>query len=363
MTLVSCTARGEAVLDPAAAGIGAVEPVFVGTTRAVDPADNTPYSGLRSPNLRYVRMDISVPPDRKPGEIDWPVRNRKADPTNQFVTVDQAAYATQNGFRADLKRALTARPKNNREVVVFVHGFNNTFAEGTYRLAQLGHDLGLNDVLVHYSWPSKANPLGYVYDRDSALFARDGLETLLNDVAESGAERILLIAHSMGAFVLMEALRQDAIADNRKVMDRIAGVVLMSPDIDLDVFRSQARRIGPLPQPFVIFTSHKDKALFLSARLTGRNQSRLGNVDSAKELADLNVTVLDTTAYSVGAGHFNTGDSPALLALLGKVADVDRAFAKDKSAQTGLLPGAILTFRNATEIILSPVVAISNITP
>lgn len=357
--LAACAQRGEITLDPAAAGVGTVESVYVGTSRsaAAEPAEE--FSSDRSPQLRYTRLDVSVPPQRVPGDITWPRRHGRPDPEKDFLTVHQDFYPGAASFEADLARRIRALPRGQREAVVFVHGFNNTFAEGVYRMAQLGHDLGLQGALIHYSWPSKAHPLGYVYDRDSALFARDGLEDLLTQVDRAGAERILLVAHSMGALILMETLRQVTIAGKSGISRKISGVVLLSPDVDIDLFKAQAQRIGPLPQPFLIFTSRKDRALSLSARLTGRNQRRLGNLDSAQDLASLKVTVLDTTAYSEGTGHFNVGNSPALIALLSRIADVDTALAREAVARTGLLPGAILTFRNATEIVLAPVVAIT----
>jgi hypothetical protein len=39
--------------------------------------------------------------------------------------------------------------------------------------------------------------------------------------------------------------------------------------------------------------------------------------------------------------------------------DIDRAFAGDPTGRTGFLPGAILTVRSATEIVLSPVTALA----
>ena len=97
------------------------------------------------------------------------------------------------------------------EAIIFVHGYNSNFAEGVYRIAQFAHDLQLPGTVVLYSWPSAAEPLGYAYDRDSALFARDGLESLIHEVAHAGAKRILLVAHSMGSGLTMEALRSAAI--------------------------------------------------------------------------------------------------------------------------------------------------------
>ncbi|MCB2136996.1 MAG: alpha/beta fold hydrolase [Rhodobacteraceae bacterium] len=360
--LAACEARGTLVLDPAATGVGSVETIFVGTTRGIDPETGEEFSRVRSHSTRFVRLDVSIPPERTPGEIKWPRTNKRANPQTDFVLIGKDIYPEPSAFRRELAEAIRHERRGDREAVVFVHGFNNNFAEGSYRLAQLGRDLDAGGVLVHYSWPSRANPLGYAYDRDSALFARDGLETLLTEVEAAGAERILIVAHSLGSALTMETLRQIAISGNRRLMSRISGVVLMSPDIDVDVFRAQAARIGTLPRPFIIFTSKRDRALALSARLTGQD-NRLGNLTDVETVADLKVTLLDTTAFSTGSGHFDAGNSPALLKMLSRVSDVDSAFSGDQTGRAGLLPGAVLSVQNATQLILLPVTAISGIQP
>lgn len=351
--VVACTPRGAITLFPDAAMVGQVRHIFVGTTRGI--GDNGRFNNKRTENISYHRYDISVPPQHKPGAIEWP--KGKPDPVNKFLTTDIEHYPAAPSFTADLAKALRERPKGQREVMLFVHGFNNTFAEGMYRLAQLSTDMDFPDPTVHYSWPSAGNVLGYSYDRDSLLFARDGLENLLKTINAAGAERVLLIGHSLGALLSMEALRQMAISDPKSLSRMISGVVLISPDIDVDLFRMQAARIGPLPQPFVIFTSQKDRALRLSARLSGKH-GRLGNVQDVNELADLQITILDVTQFSEGVtGHFNAATSPALLKILTRLDDMDTAFKNDRAGRTGLFPGTILTVQQATQIILSPVTA------
>lgn len=352
--LTACAPRGRVVVDPSAARVGTVERLYIGTTRGPDPETGDPFGSGRSRDTRYLQLDVSVPPDREPGQITWPSKRGPVQPATEFLATGETVYAAPAEFRAALRRDLPPQ----REAIVFVHGFNNNFPEGAYRLAQIGHDLDIRATLVHYSWPSRAHPLGYAYDRDSALFARDGLEDLLREVEAAGARRITVVAHSMGAALTMETLRQIAIAGDTGLQSRIAGVVLVSPDVDIDVFRAQANRIGRLPEPFVIFTSKRDRALQLAARLSGQKE-RLGNIKDIGVLSDLKVTFLDTTAFSTGAGHFNLGDSPSLISILGRLPDIDRAFAGDPTGRTGFLPGAILTVRSATEIVLSPVTALA----
>ena len=130
--------------------------------------------------------------------------------------------------------------------------------------------------------------------------------------------------------------------------------MLISPDLDVDVFRTEALRIGTLPQPFIIITSQKDRALALSARLTGQRQ-RLGNLADVTKVADLKVTLVDVGAFSEGVGHFTAATSPALLQILGRMSDLNSAYAGDPTGKIGLLPGVALTVQNATQVILQPI--------
>ena len=212
--VMACTPRGEVTLDPAGAQVGAVQSIFIGTTRKQE--ENGGFGSRRSEEVRFARYDVSIPPERTVGQINWPTFGRGADPRTDFVTTAEEVYQTPNAFQGDLRRQLAA---TNGEAVIFVHGYNTNFAEGVYRIAQFAHDLKLPDTVVLYSWPSAANPLGYAYDRDSALFARDGLEELIHEVARAGAKRILLVAHSMGSDLTMEALRSAAIRGDTRTLD------------------------------------------------------------------------------------------------------------------------------------------------
>ncbi len=358
LILAACTARGDFVrladLPPeraaAAQTAGVREVVFVGTSRAEEEGGGFGFD--RADAAAFLRYDILVPFAREPGVVTWPRNAESADPVTDFLTLDDRAYADAADFRADLRGAMDRR--GQRDVVVYVHGFNNTLAESVYRVAQMHYDLKVPGVAVHYAWPSRGSALAYVYDRDSALFGRDGLEELLQEVAQAGARRIVIVAHSMGGAVAMETLRQAAIRGDGRVIDRIGGVILISPDLDVDLFRAQARAMGRLPQPFLIFGSHRDTVLRISSRLAGEPE-RLGNLTDLAPIADLEVTYLDTAAFDEGAGHFNLGTSPALIQLLGGIANLDAAFRAEAGARVGLLPGVVLTVRNATRVVLAPV--------
>lgn len=352
--LIACTPRGQVTLAPQAAAVGQVQDVFIGTTRRQEQDGS--FGPKRSEEVRFARYDVAIPPNRAVGEINWPRRGGRADPNRHFLTTAQEVYQTTPAFQNDLRQQLAL---SDGEAVIFVHGYNTNFAEGVYRVAQFAHDLKLPGTVVLYSWPSAAEPLGYAYDRDSALFARDGLESLIHEVARAGARRIYLVAHSMGAGLTMEALRTAAVRGDQRTLDMLGGVILISPDIDVDVFREQARAIGTLPQPFVIFGSDRDKFLRLSAALTGQEQ-RLGSLSDVSRVADLQVTFLDVGEFAEGAGHFVVGDSAALILLMERIVDIQGAFEQDRQVRQGLIPGVVLTVQSATQIVLRPLAQVAS---
>lgn len=347
--VTACTQRAELVVSTDV--VGQIQEVFVSTSR--EGTDKLVFSDKRSATQAYARYRIAVPPERVPGEINAPTGS-KIDPQKQFLVDGVDVFPDSAAFRHGIRDALRERAPKDREVTIYVHGFNNNFADGVLRITQLAHDFEIPGVAVHYAWPSAGHPLAYAYDRDSALFARDGLEQLIYEVREAGAESVVLIAHSVGSLLVMESLRSMSIAKPGSVAKEINGVILISPDLDIDVFRSQATRIGQLPEPFGIFVSKRDRVLSLSARLTG-TRNRLGNVDSVDQVADLDVTVIDVTDFSSGAGHFTAGSSPGVIQIFAGAGNIEDAFNGDRAGRSGLFSGAVLTVQNATAILLSPV--------
>ena len=352
IALTACAPRAHLVFAPQKAAKLPVRAVFIATTRAREGSD---YGKGRSPSPYYLRYDISVPSERQPGEISWP--RTGIDPKRHFLAAARTDFSGTDTFRRDLRRALQKWPSPDREAIIYVHGFNNTFDEGLLRITQLMTDFQVAGVAVHYSWPSAGSPLGYAYDRDSLLIARDGLDALITQVRAAGAKNVVVVAHSLGSMLVMEALRQRAIANPGSVAEDIGAVMLISPDIDVGVFRTQAARIGRLPQPFGIFVSRRDRVLRLSAQLTGQS-NRLGNIEDVSDVGALDVTLVDVTEFSEGKGHFTTGNSPAVIQIFRGARDIDAAFRGDPAGRTGLLPGTVLTVQNATAIILSPVAAL-----
>lgn len=336
LVVAACSDRTAAPIVPEALNFGLNKKVFIGTTRAINDAGE--FGIERSTTLHLLEATVSIPPDRELGSVSDGFDKPK--PERDFAIAELAQFDTPSAFSRSLRTEIDVRATSQQDVTVFVHGFNNSFADSAFRMAQLANDLELPGAHVSYSWPSRANPLGYEYDRDSALFARDGLAVLLETVRSAGQPNIIVVAHSMGSALVMETFRQLEIAQPGWVGDNIRGVILMSPDLNIDVFRSQISRIKQVPDPFVVIVSRKDAVLRISSRLRGQ-KTQLGNISNVDEVSDLPITILDVSEFSdrKSGNHFVAGGSPALIQLLRRSADLDREFLRGRNGNAIVIPG------------------------
>lgn len=316
--------------------------ILVATNRAKSANGSEIYGSQRANGMNYGEIGVSVPASHKPGQVETP-RRGPANPNTHFGVTNAREFDTEVAFSARIaERALALAPAQ-REAVIFVHGFNNTFPEALYRFGQMTYDFRVSGLPVLFSWPSGGDAKTYLYDRDSVLFARDGLEALLDRLERSQVNRIQIIAHSMGSQLVVETLRQKSIRTGGTLWSKLEGVVLISPDIDVDVFAAMATEIGRLPQPFVVMTSERDRALQLSEFLAA-GRARLGTESDSAVLMTLPITVIDTSAEGtvLGANHMTGVSSPAMIAFLQGLRDsriTQTVLAPEGPRQPGFLAG------------------------
>jgi esterase/lipase superfamily enzyme len=341
--------RGAVSIDPAAVGNGAAVPVLVASARA--PVAGSAVFGPGRAPLSFARFVVSVPPEREPGSVTFP--GRVVDPRTEFVTLEAARLRDGKAFVAAIDRELGV--PGHDEVIVFVHGYNNTFAEGLYRQAQLAQDFRLPATSVNFAWPSSAAWDGYPYDKESAVFATDGLSRTLDLVARSGVDRVVVACHSMGCFLVLETMRIKALRGDEAFLDRLHAVVMMAPDIDVDIFRARMHEIGYRGIPLYIFSSSDDRALRASAHLHGR-KARIGMITNPAALADLSVTVIDVTGVKSNDahGHSTVQTSPLMSALFKGLEDFGAQTISDAVADPSVIEASVAAVGQATTIALRP---------
>lgn len=270
---------------------GTVHEVYVVSNRT--PAQPPFVWGTgRGSELSFGLVEVVVPPDHKPGRLERP--DGKADQdfaVRRGWDIDQSDFI--KGMRTDRKDG----------AILYVHGFNNGPAEATYRIAQLVHDFGAEGPVAAFLWPSEGSLLGYVHDRDSALQSRDALEEVIADLA---GPNLVVVGHSMGALLLVETLRQMKLAGREPVLQ---SVVLISPDIDPDLFDTQLDALGPRAGQINVFINRRDRVLSLSSFIA-REGERVGNAADVARLRSKGVNVFDLSNLNGPQDHLAIGETP-----------------------------------------------------
>jgi esterase/lipase superfamily enzyme len=314
-----CATRTKNVLRPPAVAASEATRIdlLVATTRKPSKDPDLLYSGERGTSISLDSVTVSMPPDRnrKIGEIQRPSRH-PPNADREFAVVGADKVATERQLFDWFRKNRNAK----RQALIFVHGYNNSYADAVFRFAQISHDAGSDAAPILFAWPSSARVFGYLYDKESANFSRRALEDLILQASMSpDVDDVTILAHSMGTWLAAEALRGVAMRKN-SIPAKVKNVVLASPDIDIDVFRRQFVEMGPNKPRFTIFTSTRDRALEFSRLLSG-GITRVGGTDLTPYtgvLEELGVTVIDTSAIASGdpLGHNAYADSPEIVRLL-----------------------------------------------
>ncbi len=270
--------------------------VFIASTRKGETGE---AAREQAPEAHYALATMTVPPGHHAGSIEeplWGKPNGRSD-----IALAGERELDDDEFRAELASHVSGRVGVNRDVLVFVHGFNTSFEDARLRATQIAADAHFGGVMVLFTWPSKSDLFGYVSDKDSATASRDALQGLFHDLGRTpGVGKVHILAHSMGGWLSMEALRASAIAGDKDLSGRLGDVILASPDIDMTVFASQMARVRPAD--VTVFATPNDRALSLSSFVASSRQ-RVGAIDASKpedraEIESLGAKVVDISSYS-----------------------------------------------------------------
>jgi esterase/lipase superfamily enzyme len=228
----------------------------------------TLYDAKVSP-LSYGRAVVTIPSTHSPGSLElpsvWRVQLRP-DPKRHF-TLKSAVPLTIDEVRSEMAQRLAGLP--SKAILVFVHGYNMSFAETAMRTAQLAYDLEFPGLPFFFSWPSVAQVTGYLRDTETAQLSEEAFDQMLDDLARLPAGEIYVIAHSMGSRLVSQALRSRV--DKGKPTAHLRELLLAAPDINVDLFRSTiAPRLKAMQaMQTTVYASSSDLALMASKAVHG----------------------------------------------------------------------------------------------
>jgi esterase/lipase superfamily enzyme len=252
--------------------------------------------------LTYGTCDVSIPRDHRMGELESPSIWRlefREDPSKHVVLLTNVISSKEKYF-ADVAARVRAAP--TRSAFIFIHGYNVTFEDAARRTAQISYDLGFEGAPVFYSWPSQGATPAYSVDEQNVEWTENNLRVFLEDFfANSDAQNVYLIAHSMGNRALTRAVAS-LLAEKPALRDRLKEVILTAPDIDADVFkRDIAPALAASGRPVTLYASSEDLALAASKKING--SPRAGDSGQGLVLV-LGIETIDATAVDTSLlGH------------------------------------------------------------
>jgi esterase/lipase superfamily enzyme len=290
--------------------------VFFGTDREPDGRDPARF-GVETGELAVGVARISIPLDRvaRPtGALPDPPSTlgfRRAPEPARDLFVERVEPMTDVYWDEAVRREL--RHDSTRTAVVFVHGFATRFEQALRRAGQLAVDLPFDGAMLVYSWPSRGEvgPLAYFRDDKTVPASQPMLRRFLERVlAESGAERVSVVAHSMGTLLVARTLKEMHDADPRVRFDQ---VVLAAPDIDTTSFRrSLAPALRGVARRVTVYVSSHDRALDVAQAAS--SYPRVGQAGPGLHLA-AGIDVVDASHATQGDfGHGYLATSTAVLA-------------------------------------------------
>ena len=281
---------------PPALRVPGVDVMFATTRQPVAASSGTPPGFADEPDgamhVGTVTMTIGPPGTGWDDLLDWcRLNEQQIPPVRVNVSrLDRFGYAGLGmGDGAPSPRALAALEPHfaygGRRVLLYVHGYNTSFAEAAATLACMHHHQGRRGAAVLFSWPAGTEVLRYLQEQDLARVSSNALARLISQLSGSGrVDRIDCVVNSTGGSMLMRALHQLEETVGRDGMARfnLHNVVLASPDVDLASFiTDDLELLAASTHHAVIYSNREDRALGLSGWWTGG--LRLGRIEKLED--------------------------------------------------------------------------------
>ena len=249
---------------------GTVYPVWFGTNRK-PAAQGGGFTGGRHDRISRGRVEVYVPEAHRFGETGssfWE-RLKRFDLRDDRLRLQQITPQERDVFFADMGQSMQSARDSGEppHALFFLHGFNVTFEEAAIRAAQIGFDLKA-PLTAFFSWPSRGNAAFYPADEASIEASERAITDFLVDFCtHCGAEKVHVIAHSMGNRGLLRALQR--IAANAELQGKIkfGQIFLAAPDVDRDLFLDLAGLYRHHSERTTLYASNADLPVHLSAKL------------------------------------------------------------------------------------------------
>lgn len=202
---------------------------------------------------------------------------------------------------------------DNRDVFIYVHGYNVNFSYSTLVSKEIQHFMGYKGAFISYNWTATPSRFAYFRDQESVMATRRNLRSLIEYLSENtNARRIHLIGFSAGARLAFETVYQIALQSERK--PRLGRLIMIASEMDRANFlQAFEDKLLDAVTGVTIYQTRTDSALAISRFLFGRE--RLGQASDEGDILPAvqagllelnNLQIIDATnaeGASAGNGH------------------------------------------------------------
>ena len=301
------------------------EPVSVklwfGTIRKLTETRLSPgFGNSRDDTISYGTCEVVVPKRRKVGSLGSGFWRRLMSWNDDRVKFDDQSIILMSpaDYWRSLSQSIESLVSDENHALVFIHGYNVSFTDAARRTAQIAVDLPLPGPAAFFAWPSKAHLFGYLADEATIKYAASHLARFLSDfVTMSGAQKIHVIAHSMGNRGLLDSIETVIQEVNRsQPFDQI---FLAAPDVDADVFGQQSAVYERAARQTTLYVSRRDKAVWLSRLIHDEHRVGYYTAEEPPKIFPAIDTIRvkgDFDLFDLGHGYVGSEDSVLSLSLI-----------------------------------------------
>lgn len=298
-------------------------------------------------NLRFGELSLSVDPDkvREYENVAFPGNRsgdgeglssylsglvKKAEITayRDYTSTTNEHISFERNSSTRLFKVLKKEMENYNDALIYIHGYNVSWEDAAGAAMALQFMLNRNKktedkniLVVLFSWPSDGSVMPYAAYKSDRSDARDSAQAIGrgllklrdflvqlqtgsgDDTMRACHQKIHLLCHSMGNYVLQYALKKVKGYTPGKRMPRLfEHIFLCAADIDDDALENedQMRDVDQLCNHLTVYYNKGDLAMYISDYTKG-NPQRLGHAGAAHpQLIHNKIHQVDCSAIVMG---------------------------------------------------------------
>ena len=184
-------------------------------------------------------------------------------------------------------------------LLVYVHGYNTGFERACRHAALVALQTGFEGRVLLFSWPSSQAVVTYAEDAHRFGVSEPAIFAALHSLADRyGAERVHVMAHSMGARLTHgapEALERSG--------EKFGELLLVAPDVDRDRFVASLPGLRERFRGVTVFASDRDRLLSFSRVVNAAPRLGQANGGALDGVKLIDVTTLE--GFRIGGHNYH----------------------------------------------------------